>query len=70
MTRKIINIDEELDIEINRIAKVWQCNGFKNVKKPDVLRILINRYKEDVLSKELPPPTITRKPKSKIWYLL
>lgn len=62
MKRKIINIDEELDMEINKIAKLWCNNGYKNAKKPDVLRVLINKYKEQL---EFP----TRKPKSKDWFL-
>jgi len=61
--RTLINIDEQLDIEISNIVKTWSDNGFKNVKKPDVLRLLIKKYKEQLIFP-------VRKKKSKKWEIL
>jgi hypothetical protein len=60
--RKLLNVDEELDNQICEIVAIWQQHGFNGVRKPDVLRLLIRKYKEETL-----PPR--RKPKSREWFL-
>ena len=41
------HFDEALDKEIEEIMKAWKKAGFRNIKKPDVVRTLLNKYKED-----------------------
>jgi len=47
--RKKVEIDDKLDKEIKTIQLAWKSAGFSNVTRPDVLRVLIKRYKDDDL---------------------
>lgn len=60
--RKLLNIDEQLDKEINEILYIWREKGYKNAKKPDVIRLIIKNYKDN-MNGDAPK----RKPKSNTW---
>jgi len=51
-----VHFDEALDKEIESIMNAWKRAGLKNVKKPDVVRTLLNEYRENVytMPKRLP----------------
>ena len=51
-----VHFDDALDKEIELIMNAWKRAGLKNVKKPDVIRTLLNQYREDsyTLPKRLP----------------
>jgi len=54
-----VHFDDALDKEIEMIMNAWKRAGLKNIKKPDVVRTLLNQYKEDTY--KIP----TRLPRSK-----
>lgn len=37
--------DDQLDMDINQIMESFRRRGYKNVSKPDVVRLLIDNYK-------------------------
>ena len=66
MVRRIA-IDNELDKEVEQFRRVWKNMGLKNITKTDVVRMLVNKYKQESLSNvEISP---IRKPKSKEWHI-
>ena len=46
-----VHFDEALDKEIELIMKAWKRAGLKNIKKPDVIRTLLNEYREEAYTK-------------------
>jgi len=42
-----VHFDDALDKEIEMIMNAWKRAGLKNVSKPDVVRTLLNNYRED-----------------------
>ena len=54
--------DDKMDKDIKQIMNIWRSKGLKKpLSKPEVIRIMLERYKEDGYS------VPKRKPKSKIW---
>ena len=66
MGRIRLNMDSKLDSEISNIMNYFRQQGFSNITKPDVLRLLIEDYKR----KGYQNMNIMRKPKMKEWILL
>jgi len=52
--------DEPLEKEIKEIMEQFRKKGFKNIKKPDVIRLLVGKYKENSQNIQ-----IKRKPRRK-----
>ena len=57
--------DGMLEKDIQEIMDNLRRKGFKNIKKPDVIRLLVGKYKEERSKVKL-----KRKPKSKKWSLI
>lgn len=58
-----VKLDDPLDREIEHIINSWKNYGMKNIKKPDVIRMMLRKYKEDLAA------TPKRLPKSKKWQI-
>lgn len=66
MGSRRITVDDQLDRDISQIMNVFRQKGFKNVKKPDVIRILVrDRMEQGNID-------LRRKPKSgnNGWFLI
>jgi hypothetical protein len=62
--RTRINLDQKLDSELNMMLETFWRQGYRNIKKKDLLRLLIEDYRKRGSMR------IVRQPKSKNWRLL
>ena len=66
MVRRVaINLDSRIDQDIRFIMESFKQKGFHNIKKTDVVRLLIQNYKNRENETQ-----IKRKPKSQEWMML
>lgn len=47
MGQRKITVDDKLDNEIDNIKLAWRKFGFNNVSKAEIIRLMVQRYKEN-----------------------